>query len=69
VARQQWQNGDVDFCRWNAPDCAEFAGAGHCLDCRMLFPLFTPIENIGRWQQTLQCEIMMQSYVGIDECH
>ncbi len=70
VARQQWQNGDVDFCRWNVhPTVQSLQALVTALDCRMLFPLFTPIENIGRWQQTLQCEIMMQSYVGIDECH
>lgn len=70
VARQQWLNGEVDFCRWNVhPTLKSLQALVAVLDCRMLFPLFTPIEDVGRWQQTLQCEIMMQSYSGIDECH
>ncbi|MGY6031619.1 MBL fold metallo-hydrolase [Phytobacter sp. AG2a] len=67
VAHQQWRNGDVDFCRWNVhPTRQSLQALVAMLDCRKLFPLFTPIDDIGHWQQTLQCEIMMQSYSGID---
>lgn len=67
VARQQWLKGEVDFCRWNVhPTLQSLQALVAILGCRTLFPLFTPIEDVGRWQQTLQCEIMMQSHTGID---
>lgn len=70
AARQQWQNGEVDFCRWNVhPTLSSLQALVAVLGCRKVFPLFTPVDDIGRWQHALQCEMMMQSYSGIDECH
>ncbi|MGK9174426.1 MBL fold metallo-hydrolase [Yokenella regensburgei] len=66
VARQQWQKGDVDFCRWNVhPTRQSLQALVAMLDCRKLFPLFTPIEDIGRWQQALQCEIADFHYLSL----
>lgn len=62
AARQQWLDGEVDFCRWNVhPTLSSLQALVAMLNCRNLFPLFTPIDDVGRWQQLLQCEIMMKA--------
>ncbi|WP_437890019.1 MBL fold metallo-hydrolase [Phytobacter sp. V91] len=67
VARQQWLDGEVEFCRWNVhPTLRCLQKLVAALACRRLFPLFTPIDDVLHWQQTLGCEIMMQSYFGTD---
>ncbi|KAA8997679.1 MBL fold metallo-hydrolase [Affinibrenneria salicis] len=58
-ARQQWQAGEVDFCRWNVHPTR------HCLRklvamlaCRSLAPLFTPIGAVDAWRRALGCDII-----------
>lgn len=64
IARQQWQAGEVDFCRWNVHptrDCLQKLVA--MLECKLFAPLFTPIDDAARWQQALGCGIVMQKSI------
>lgn len=69
-ARQQWQTGEVDFCRWNVHPTR------HCLQrlvmmlgCHALAPLFTPLDDVHRWQQALGCTIITNSTIEKALCH
>lgn len=62
LARQQWQAGEVDFCRWNVhPTRQCLQRLVLMLGCKALTPLFTPIDDVVRWQQELGCAIVCPS--------
>lgn len=60
LARQQWQNGEVDFCRWNVhPTLSDLRALLATLTCRCVVPLFAPPEAAQQWSQSLACEVSL----------
>lgn len=69
-ARQQWQSGEVDFCRWNVhPTRRCLQRLVMMLGCHALAPLFTPLDDVPRWQQALGCVIITDSTIEREVCH
>ena len=69
-ARQQWQSGEVDFCRWNVhPTRRCLQRLVMMLGCHALAPLFTPLDDVPRWQQALGCTIITDSTIEREVCH
>lgn len=69
-ARQQWQSGEVDFCRWNVhPTRRCLQRLVMMLGCHALAPLFTPLDDVSRWQQALGCTIITDSTIEREVCH
>jgi hypothetical protein len=69
-ARQQWQSGEVDFCRWNVhPTRRCLQRLVMILGCHALAPLFTPLDDVQRWQQALGCTIITDSTIEREVCH
>lgn len=69
-ARQQWQSGEVDFCRWNVhPTRRCLQRLVMMLGCHALAPLFTPLDDVPRWQQALDCTIITDSTIEREVCH
>lgn len=59
LARQQWQAGEVEFCRWNVhPTLTCLQTLISRLSCRRFAPLFTVIDSPERWRQALSCHII-----------
>lgn len=65
-ARQQWQTGEVDFCRWNVhPTRRCLQRLVMLLGCHTLAPLFTPLDDVQRWQQVLGCDILTHAIMDV----
>lgn len=65
-AHQQWQNGELEFYRWNVhPTRQGLQQLMGYLGCKRCVPLFTSLHDLVQWQQALGCQIVTHSTIEL----